>query len=248
MTCQDTERLADAYVDGELSADRAAEFELHLSSCAACAERVASLRALSSDLRAAPYYRAPAALVSAVTARPSARSALASTWLPWSLAIAASVVAAVALVRPLPSRLSTAGEADAVVASHVRSLMANHLVDVESSDRHTVKPWFAGRLNFSPTVVDLASDGFPLIGGRLDYVDGHEAAALVYRHREHTINVWIWPETAATEAVTTRDDPRGYHLVHWVRDGMCYWVASDVARADLSDFSDRLMAATAKGL
>jgi anti-sigma factor RsiW len=248
MTCQDTERLADAYVDGELSADRAAELEAHLSTCAACTERVESLRALSGDLRAAPYFRAPAALVSAVTPRPAPKALLAPTWLPWTIAVAASVVAAVTLLRPLPSQMRATGEADAVVASHVRSLMANHLVDVESSDRHTVKPWFVGRLNFSPTVVDLASDGFPLVGGRLDYVDGHEAAALVYRRREHTINVWIWPVTDPTEALTTRDDPRGYHLAHWIRDGMCYWVASDVARPDLSDFSDRLIAATAKGL
>jgi anti-sigma factor RsiW len=132
------------------------------------------------------------------------------------------------------------GLRDAVVESHVRSLQASHLIDVASSDRHTVKPWFDGKLDFSPPVPDLATQGFPLVGGRLDYLDGRPVAALVYGRAKHVVNLFIWP--AATDAL--HDAPhdaapatvRGYHVRHWVRDGMTFWAASDVAEPDLDTF------------
>lgn len=252
MTCDEVTRLVGAYHDGELDAARADELEGHVAACVGCAARLSALRTLSATLRSAPYYRAPAAVIRTAQPAPVASAAprrprIASVT-PWLVAALASVVAIVALLKPI--RLTqTADEttAEAVLSSHVRSLMADHLVDVASSDRHTVKPWFAGRVDFSPTVVDLATDGFPLAGGRLDYIDGRPVAALVYRRRQHVINVFLWPSTSATEPVTRRDDPRGYHLVHWGHGHMTWWVVSDVASADLNDFADRLRIATANG-
>ena len=134
---------------------------------------------------------------------------------------------------------------DEVVSSHVRSLQVNHLADVASSDQHTVKPWFSGKLNFSPPVVDLASQGFVLVGGRLDYRDGRPVAALVFRLNLHPINLYIWPSTGNEEAPRIGEQ-EGYHVLHWNMDGMEYWAVSDVADSDLKNFSELLRTALRK--
>jgi len=123
-----------------------------------------------------------------------------------------------------------------LIASHVRSLMADHLTDVASSDQHTVKPWLDTKLDFAAPVVDLSGDGFPLIGGRLDYLDNHSAAALVYQRRKHFINLFIWPTTpldGKEQKIVERD---GYHLVHWADSDFTYWAVSDVSVDDLQNF------------
>jgi len=128
-----------------------------------------------------------------------------------------------------------------IVASHARSLMANHALDVASSDQHTVKPWFNGKVDFSPVVADLSAQGFTLAGGRLDYVGQRPVAALVYTHRKHYINLYVWPtDRLDAQRGATR---QGYHLLHWTHDAMAYWAVSDVNPVDLAQFRDELLQA-----
>jgi anti-sigma factor RsiW len=131
---------------------------------------------------------------------------------------------------------------DEVVDSHLRSLMADHLFDVQSSDRHTVKPWFLGKLDFAPPVVDLASIGFPLVGGRLDYLGGRPAAALVYQRQKHTINLFVFSDGDGARAPIAARSVRGFYVHHWIRNGMSFWAVSDLNDAELSEFTRALQA------
>ena len=141
----------------------------------------------------------------------------------------------------LPIARSNDRVAEEIVSGHVRALMANHLTDVASSDRHTVKPWFNSKIDFSPRVIDLAAQGFPLIGGRLDYVANRAAAALVYRHDRHVINLFIWPAPADQSSDAKALERNGYNIVHWATAGMEYWAVSDLNSMDLKKFSAMVM-------
>jgi anti-sigma factor RsiW len=135
------------------------------------------------------------------------------------------------------SRTKGNSVADQVIADHVRSLLATHLLDVVSSDQHTVKPWFHGKVDFAPAVIDLSKEGFPLIGGRLDYLDGKTVVALVYRRGKHPINLFIFPGAGKGDTKPEIVTRRGYHLFHWTRDEMQYWAVSDLNRAELQQFA-----------
>lgn len=244
MNCAEMNLLLHAYADGELDVVRSLEVEQHVKSCAACAKKMNSLKALQSAFKESDLaYSAPASLRRTVRqiARPSEdREAHLPRDLQWFwkwLAIGATAVAILAIVlRPgISQNDELAGE---VASAHVRSLMADHLTDVLSSDKHTVKPWFAGKLDFSPAVTDFADQGFALFGGRLDYLNGRTVAVLVYKHKLHIINVFIWP--AANAGALEQESYRGYNIVSFNGNGFQYYLVSDMDEPGLTQLAGLL--------
>jgi anti-sigma factor RsiW len=249
MTCEDARRLIQGYADDEVDLRTGLDLEQHLKQCASCAREYQSVVALRSALKQSlPYYEASAALRKRVrsSTRGAIRAETGSRWRPevvssawrWPVAAAAVVLVTIALrgVIPGPPPIGDALGRE-VVASHVRSLMATHLTDVLSSSQHTVKPWFDGKLDFAPVVLDLTAQGFPLVGGRLDYLDGHPAAAMVYHYRLHVINLFTWPTQRAPDTQLQLATQEGYNSVHWTESGMEYWAVSDVAPPELERFA-----------
>jgi anti-sigma factor RsiW len=244
LNCQEARKLIHPYLDGELDLVRSLEIEAHLKDCQACAQAYNELRSLHSAVSTnALRFEPPATLrnrirsalrdESGATNRPLR---LSWRWMIPAVSFAVLVIVAWSLVAVL-SRPSTSDlVAQEIVSSHVRALMEKHLTDVPSSDQHTVKPWFDGRLDFSPPVKDLASAGFSLVGGRLDYVGNRPVAALVYQHRQHYINVFVWPSTAASDASGKALVRQGYNLISWTNAGMNYWAISDLNLAELQQF------------
>jgi anti-sigma factor RsiW len=241
--CSDKDAMLQALLDGELDAANTLAIEAHLATCAACAARWRTLQALRERLSAADLNPpAPARLHRRIEAMIAAESrpkpkAAAAGWRTrigagWVAAGAVAGVAASLLAIQLqPTSASLEGQ---LVDGHVRSLLANHLIDVATSDRHVVKPWFNGKIDFAPPVVDLADQGFPLVGGRLDYADNRVVAALVYRRRAHIINLFVLPATFGSDWRHAR--PSSYSVVHWRRGSLDYWAVSDVEAGDLKQF------------
>jgi anti-sigma factor RsiW len=248
MDCDQVRNLLDAYVDDELDPATSLEIERHLDDCAGCAERLQNRRALKQGLQAdALYYRAPDALrqrvQSALPGTPASRRTgwtdrlRQNVWVSMAAALILGVLLSTALFQTPLLRISPSnGLAQEVVDSHIRSLMANHLSDVVSTDQHTVKPWFDGKLDFSPTVINLEAQGFPLIGGRLDYLDDRPVTALVYQRQKHIINLFIWPEANASAAASAPLTIQGYHAISWINDGTIYWAVSDLELGELQMF------------
>ena len=244
MSCEHVERDLDAYLDRELDAAAAMDVRGHLDECAACRRLVAEREALGRLVRTAPYYAAPDQLRARVLAQ-TTRSGATRSILTWAAAavLAVSVGAGGLSLLRTPSGRG-GGMADAVVDGHVRSLMASHLFDVESTDKHTVKPWFLGKLDFSPPVTDLTAIGFPLVGGRLDYVGGQPVAALVYQRQRHTINVFVSRAQDDLVPQAGIQSIRGFHVRHWAHDDMSFWAVSDLNEAEFTQFCAALEASS----
>jgi anti-sigma factor RsiW len=253
MDCKDTPELIHPYLDGELDPVPSAELTAHLRQCPDCTRIADELRALSQAIgHAAPRYKAPEALrariADALAAEAAAESRTAPApppgvvgsgpWRP--LALAASLALAIVASSGVTAYFTIPSEQDRLVqdlvGGHIRSLMADHLTDVLSSDQHTVKPWFHGKIDLSPPVDDLAADGYPLIGGRIDYLDQRPVAALVYRHGQHPINLFVLPGSEAKLGRSEDFSEHGYHVLHWTHGDMSLWAVSDLNLTDLKDF------------
>jgi anti-sigma factor RsiW len=262
MNCDEKLPLVHALVDGELDVVHAREIEAHIAGCGQCTTKLEEIVAMKQRLVAPGLrLRAPASLAEHVAlslaatpgVRPSARrlAPLAvfrkavSLWSPrlqGAFAGAGATMALAACLVLFMARGGGGGEiARSLVDGHLRSLAGEHLIDVQSTDRHTVKPWFAGKLDVTPPVPDLALNGFTLVGGRIDYVGGHAAAVVVYRRRTHVINLFVWPGTDGAPAF---EEVSGYGLRHWTKDGLTFWAVSDINDAEFAEFEAAFKAAT----
>jgi anti-sigma factor RsiW len=236
VTCEEIRDLLSPYADGELDLVRNLDVERHLTVCPHCAAALLRLRALSARLGdPALYHQPPAALAQRL--RTSLRP-VAFPWRRFALAAAAAILAAVALwgtVRGLSAPSTEELLAREVVNGHVRSLMADHLFDKKEENRHKLKPWFLGKVDVAPEVKDLTTENFPLLGGRLDYIDGRPAAALIYKRNDHIINVFVW-KAMGQDRPPVFLERQGYHLAHWGDNERAIWVVSDLNEKELREF------------
>ena len=253
MSCQEARSLLHAFLDDELDVAHNLDVQHHLDSCPACAREHAAQLALRAALRSEALYFRPSEDFNT-----RARAALRATagpvgprrptmsfpwtfrfWMPAGAAAALLAVMAITIWRLAPGTAGPSADdllAQEVTTSHIRSLMPGHLTDVPSSDQHTVKPWFNGKLDFSPPVKDLTGEGYPLTGGRLDYLGGRPIAALVYMRRQHIINLMVWPAPREPDRSPTAAMRQGYHLLHWAQGGMIYWAVSDLNEDEMKEF------------
>ena len=243
MTCDEAEILVHALVDGELDAGHAREVENHVAGCPHCAALLRDYREMSKAIAEADMrYTAPPDLrrrIEAALPQPRQLQSRRAVLRGFAMGSAASALAATGLVAIVLRRDDFERIQSEVVSAHLRSLQAGHLTDVISTDQHTVKPWFNGKLDVSPPVIDLTAEGFTLIGGRLDYVDARAIGAVVYRRRQHVINLFV-SQTASTERRAAKIETiQGFNIRHWSDRGLNYWAVSDLTRDELVEFGDR---------
>ena len=245
VSCTDPRDLVQAYLDRELNLAKNLEMEHHFRECVTCSEAYEEGRRLRTSLNEGKlYFSVPPDLherIRAVVrdeARGSGHPRLFS-WraMPFGVPVALAAVIALSVVPLLRQPMMPNLLVGELVSGHIRSLMVDHLVDVESTDQHTVRPWFNGKIDYAPPVTDFAASGFTLVGGRMDYVGGRPVAVLVYRHKAHLVNLFIWPDRAGASGTTT-STADGYSLVHWNDGDLTYWAVSDLNLHDLTGLAD----------
>jgi anti-sigma factor RsiW len=264
MTCDEAEILLHALIDGELDAGHARDVETHVAACPACAEKLKAFRAMRETMAQAPLKEvAPAHLrnrIEAALAVPAKTiSAPRQTWLAsahaslreswknffggFAVGTALSAAVAASLVIAVVRNDQNQQIASDVVSAHLRSLQAGHLTDVETSDQHTVKPWFNGKLDVAPPVIDLTAQGFTLIGGRLDYINGQPVASIVYRRRKHVINLFVGEPLGVAVRGVKDEIVQGFNIRHWNESGLDLWAVSDIDAGELDEFGQKFTAA-----
>ncbi len=261
MNCDRAKDLVGALRDGELSPDERREVMAHLETCKSCADETADFDRMGRALRLegrvptpsglaeriqdtlnrADKARHPAAVATPVPAVLTGRRPPISGGLRQASALAAACVLSIVATWWV---VSNAGDADRlqreILSAHIRSLLQDAVVQVASSDQHTVRPWFAGRVDYAPEIRDLKSEGFPLIGGRLDYIAERRVSALVYKRNLHVINVFLWPATGAPDSAPKSSVRNGYNLLSWSRSSVTYWAISDLNIAELEQLQRAL--------
>jgi anti-sigma factor RsiW len=251
MTCDEAEILLHALIDGELDAGHARAVEDHIAGCPRCAAQLASYREMSKIIAGADVrYKAPLELRRRIEASlpqpkqaPSRRAVLRG----FAMGSAVSAIAATGLVAIILRSDDEARIESEVVSAHLRSLQAGHLTDVLSTDQHTVKPWFNGKLDVAPPVIDLTAQGFTLIGGRLDYVDTRPIGAIVYRRRAHVINLFVAQTASAERRAAKIETIQGFNIRRWSERGLNYWAVSDLAADELAEFGEKFEASMKTG-
>ncbi|MGZ5093477.1 MAG: anti-sigma factor family protein [Burkholderiales bacterium] len=258
MDCSETRKLLDSYLDRELDRENVIAVARHLDGCGECKRMFDLHSSIASAIRKrATYHPAPPSLANRIRAqiaqaaprpengRPrSVRWPLWNRWFQMGSAVAAAVLITTIATTQLGSKPGDQMIVEQVMDAHSRATLTSHQIDIASSDQHTVKPWLSSKLDFSPTVTDLTTAGFPLRGGRLDYVDNRPVAVLVYGHRQHVIDLFIWPDDGASDRSRTRSfSKRGLNVLHWSAAGMTHWAVSDVNSADLEAFAERYASA-----
>lgn len=244
MTCNDVRPLLAAYHDGELDAAGVVQVEAHVRQCERCRAALDNLVTITRAAQPA-YFPAPAELrgsilaaLAEVEAPPNVVHApqRSVAWILHGLSLAAALVLGFFLAQIFQQSSAHNALLAQLTDSHVRSLIGTHLTDVATSDQHTVRPWFEGKLDFAPPVEDLSAAGFPLVGGRVEYVGGRAVAALVYERRKHFINLFVWPKNGAEDVISEKAQ-RGYNVLHWTGNGMTYWALSEIGEDDLRKFA-----------
>ena len=235
--CPDQELLLGGLVDNELDAANVAMVEAHVARCEGCRQELDRLQALRALLRSdGVRHTAPEALTKRISALPDLaepKVANDNRMLRWiAPGVVGALAASLAMVAFIPPSEQSIVDQE-IVSSHVRSLQPGHLTDVQTTNQHIVKPWFNGRIDFSPPVPELVDAGFPLAGGRLDSIDGKTVAAIVYHRRLHTVNLYVWPAKDASERSFVKD---GFAVKEWTRNGLRYAAVSDIAPAELQQF------------
>ena len=244
MDCTLHRHLLEAYLDGELGFERTLEVEAHLASCRICSSEVQSWKDIRAEMQAPElYHRAPEELENKLRKLlPQGRTERTPWFQRWIWAGGGAAFAtAVLLMSLMMMRPVVPSPEQDIVTSHVRSLMADHLMDVVSTDQHTVKPWFDGKLDFAPPVQDFAADGYPLAGGRLDYLENRKVAVLIYHRALHIINLYVWPAQDNGGSTMRVQTIHGYNVVSWKKGGFEFRAASDLNTAELRDLARLFM-------